>query len=98
MKHTPILRYLYAIHNFVTLNEDIIFVNGVDFLATLSSKTIQFSCEHIPTHTSVQIVSTLNKTIGVYKQSGFILEIDFMEIEFEKFSDEADCVEVNTAA
>ena len=40
--------YFYQLQHFFTLTADVMFVNGVEFLITLSSKTIPVDAEHIP--------------------------------------------------
>ena len=50
-------RYFYGLHQFVTLTTDVVFVNGVPFLVTLSQKIRLFTVELIPSRTYVQLIS-----------------------------------------
>ena len=57
MKYIHIPIYFYTLHKFVTLTAYVMFVNGVDFMNTLSSKIRMFTSEHISTHTDAKISS-----------------------------------------
>ena len=45
----------YEVHMFVTLTADVMFVNGIVFPTTLSSKIILFTVEHISSSTTAQL-------------------------------------------
>ena len=51
----------YQLHRFVTLTEDVMFVNGAAFLTTLSRKIRPITVEHMPSNTAKKICSLLKK-------------------------------------
>ena len=94
----PIPRDFYELHKFVTLTADVMFVNGVAFLTTLSRKIRLFTIEHVPSHTAKQLSSSLNKIVQLYAMGGLIIHAILMNMEFEKVQDELDLVQVDTTA
>ena len=70
LNQTPI--YFYELHKFVTLATDLMFVNVIAFLTTLSRKIILLTVEHIPFHTAAQISIYLTKIVNIYTRVGFI--------------------------
>ena len=94
----PIPRDFYELHKFVTLTADVMFVNGIAFLTTLSRKIRMFTAEHIPTRTGPQLISSLTKVAKLYSRGGFIVRVILMDMEFEKVADDFDLIQVNTTA
>ena len=92
----PIPRDLYEIQKFVTSTADVMFVNGISFLATLSRKIRFFTVEHISFCTTVQKSSYLAKIVNIYKKVYFTVWFILMDMEFEKVSDDMELVQVNT--
>ena len=88
----------YELHKFVTLTVNIMFVNCVAFLTTLSRKIRLFTIEHVPIHTVKQLSISLNKIVQLYARGGFIIHVIFIDMEFEKVQDELGLVQVNTRA
>ena len=58
-EYTEIPRDFYELHKFVTLTDDVIFMNGVAFLTTLSQDIRLFTYEHVPSHTAKQLIRSL---------------------------------------
>ena len=58
-EETYVPRYFYGLHKFVTMTADVIFVNKVHFLVTLSKYIRLFTIEFLPSRTSVQLISYL---------------------------------------
>ena len=75
-------RDFYELHKFLTLTVDVMFVNGIAFLTTLSRKVIFLTIKHIPSHTAAHISSSLTKIVNIYKRGGF--RVIFIDIYFEK--------------
>ena len=98
MELTQIPRDLYELHKFVTLTEDVIFVNGIEFLTTLSRKIKFLAVEHIPPHTAEHIRSLLTKIVNIYTRGGFLVRVVLIDMDFEKVSDDLELVQVNTTA
>ena len=57
--HMSIPDNFHQLHHFVTLTADIMFVNGVPFLTTLSRNIRIFTSEHVPTCTGKQLASSI---------------------------------------
>ena len=91
-------RDFYELHKFVTLTADVMFVNGIPFLVTMS-RTIKFrTAEFAPSRTKKQLARLLRRVCMLYGRGGFVVRVILMDMEFEKVSDEIGLVEVNTAA
>ena len=59
MEETSIPRYFYGLHKFVTLTADVMFVNGIPFLVTLSRKIRLFTVEFLPSRTAATCLVVL---------------------------------------
>jgi hypothetical protein len=88
----------HRLHRFVTLTGDVMFVNGVAFLVTLSRDIRLVTAEFTPSCTAKQLGSSLMKVVrGMYERNGFVVNAILMDLEFEKVKDECPQVEINTA-
>ena len=76
---------------------DVIFVNGIEFLTTLSRDIRLFTSVQFPYNTDKQLSSYLIK-VTKYSRGGFIVRVILMDMEFEKVADEVVLVEVKTTA
>ena len=83
-EYTKIPRNLYELHKFVTLAADVMFVNDVQFLVTLSRDIRLFTAEFLPSCTSKQLSSLLNNIVKFYARGGFVVRLVFMDMDFEK--------------
>ena len=72
MVYIPIPRDFYVLHNFLTLRAYVMFVNCLPFFIMLSRKIKMFTAEYIPTQTSAQLSSILNKIVKLYSRNGFV--------------------------
>ena len=63
----------YKLNKYVTLMVDVMFVNGVDFLTTLSRSIRLFTAEHVPYRTTAQLSNFSKK-----KESSSITKEDFL--------------------
>ena len=72
----------------MTLTADIMFVNGVAFLMTLSRRIRLVTAEHIPTRTAKQLSSSLDKIVRLYTRGGFTVKVILMDQEFDKVENE----------
>ena len=84
------------IYKGLSLLMQILFLNGVEFLDTLSRKIRPFNDYQIPTCTALQLSNYQNKIIRLCKLYGFTSEKIVIGMESEKVSDKVDYVEVNT--
>ena len=91
-------RDFYALHHFVTLTADVMFVNGIPFLTTLSRKIQLRTAEFLPSRTASQLSKSLKKVMRLYYRGGFNVRVILMDMKFVKLADEFDVVEINTTA
>ena len=68
MEKLQIPNDFYQLHRFVTLAADVMFVNGVEFLTTLSRKIRLITAEHIPSPTEKQLGILLNTIVKLYRR------------------------------
>ena len=54
-EYTDIPRDFYKLHKVVTFTADVMFVNGIAFLATLPQDIRLFTCEHVPSRMAKQL-------------------------------------------
>ena len=68
-------------HRFVsmTLTADVMFVNGMPLLITLSRRIRLLTVEHIPSRTVNQLGSSLNKIVNLYDPGGFVVNVVLMD-------------------
>ena len=97
-EYIGIPRDIYERHMLVTLTADVMFVNGIAFLVTLSRDIRLFSCEHVPSRTAKQLSNSFKKNLWIYARGGFKVRTIMMDMEFEKVKDQLGMVEVNTTA
>ena len=97
-EYLRIPRDFYELHKFVTLTADVMFVNGIPFLVTMSRKIKFRTAEFAPSRTKKQLARLLRRVCMVYGRGGFVVRVILMDREFEKVSDEIGLVEVNTTA
>jgi hypothetical protein len=88
----------HRLHKFVILTADVMFVNGIAFLITLSWKLRLATVEQLPTRTATQLSNSLTKIVRLYACTGFIIRIIIMDQEFDKVKDTNEMVEINTTA
>ena len=88
----------YKLHRFVTLTADIMYVNGVPFLTTLSRKISMRTAEHIQSRSAASLSRALIKVIKLYARGGFTVNLIMMDQEFATLESTFDIVEINTTA
>ena len=72
----------HILQYFVNLTADLIFVNGVLLLTTLSRKIRLVTAEHITTVTAKQLGSSLTKVVNLYARGGSLVNIILMDQDF----------------
>ena len=65
-EYTQIPRDCYELHKFVTLAADVVFVNDVQFLVTLSRDIRLFTAQFLPYRTAKKLSSLLNNIVKFY--------------------------------
>ena len=59
----------------MTLTEEVMFVNYVDFMFTLSRNIRLFTAEHVPSCTASQLSNSLNRIVNLYYQGLFVVGV-----------------------
>ena len=90
--------FLLLVKN-VTLLADVMFVNKVPFLITVSRKIKFITVEFLSSRTAKQLSKKLKRILRLYGRAGLTVHTILMDMEFDKVADalEGDIV-VNTAA
>ena len=83
---------------FVTLTADVMFVNSLPFLVTMSCRIRLITVEYTPSRTAKQLGSSITKVVHLYAIGGFVINIVLMDQEFDKIFDEVPKLEINTTA
>ena len=82
-------RDFYQLNKFLTLTADVMFVSGISFLVTFSGKIRIITSEYVPSRM---------KIVNTYACGGFLIELAFMDMEFEMVQYKLAIIEVNTTA
>ena len=69
-EETYVPRYFYGVQKFVTLTADVMFVNRLPFLVTLSQSIQLFTVELLPIHTDAQLIIHLTNVFRHYARGG----------------------------
>ncbi len=71
MDYVEIPRDFVDMHKYVTLVADVMFVNGLPFLVTLSRGISLVTVEYLPSRTAKRLALTLERVIKVYIRERF---------------------------
>ncbi len=85
-------------HKYVTLAMDVLFVNGLPFLVTLSRGISLATIEYLPSRTAKCLVHTLRRVFRVYGTGGYVIQMTLMDIDFEKLKPMLPEIALNTTA
>jgi hypothetical protein len=85
-------------HEYVTLAVDVMFVNGLPFLVTLSRGISLVTIEFLPSRTAKRLVHTLRREFRIYRTGGYVIQMTLMDIEFEKLKPMLPEIVLNTTA
>jgi hypothetical protein len=80
------------------ITAEVMSINGIAFLTTLSQKLQLSTVEQLPSRTATKLSNSLTKIVRLYARTGFIVRIIMMDQEFDKVEDACDMVEINTTA
>jgi hypothetical protein len=69
----------HRLHRFVMITADVMFVNSIAFLTTLSQKLRLSTVEQLPSRTAMQLSNSLTKIVRLYAPIGFIVRIIMMD-------------------
>jgi hypothetical protein len=98
MDYVDIPRAILDMHLCVTLVANVMFVNGISFLVTVSRNINLITIEHAPHCTAAKLCYLLERIIRVYARAGFTIQTILMDNEFEKVKDNIPMVNLNTPA
>ena len=93
-------RAIYECYKYVTLTADVMFVNGIAFLVSISRGIRFYTCEHVPNRKAKQLAHSLRRIVNLYARGGYRVRTIMMDMEFEKVKDQEgmELVDVNTTA
>jgi hypothetical protein len=80
--YVQIPRDSVKMHKYVTLADDLMFVNGLPFLVTSSRGISLVTIEYLPSRTAKRLVHTLRRVFRVYGTGGYVIQMTLMDIEF----------------
>ena len=83
-EYLKISEHFYKLNNFVMLADDVIFVNGYEFMVPSARNLRLLTIEHILIQIYEQLSKILNKLINLYGRGGFIIRVIMMYTEFDK--------------
>ena len=91
---------LYERHKYVTLTVDVMFVNGIAFLVSLSRGIRIHTYEHVPNLKALQLSRPIKRIINLYARGGFTVRTIMMDMKFKKVKDQKgmELVDINTTA
>ena len=79
---------IYERYKYVTLTADVMFVNGIAFLVSLSRRSRFYTCGHVLNRKAKQLAHSLQKIVNLYARGGYRVRTIMMDMEFEKVKDE----------
>ena len=85
-------------HRNVTVTADIMFVNGLPFLITLSRAINLVTIEFASTRTAANLTKLLTRVVDVYAAAGFKVQTVLMDMEFQCLQPLMPQIIVNTTA
>ena len=94
-----ITRDFLALYRFLSLVEDVIFVNNVTFLITMSHGNKSVTFEYLSSRTSKELSKKLKGVIKLYGQGSTIVQTVLMDMELDSTKDKLmGMTVVNTSA
>ena len=86
--YVAIPRDFLALHKYVNLVADVMFVNNTTFLTTMSPVIKFMTVEHIPSSKDKQLSKNLKITMKLYSRGRIIVQTILMDMEFDSTKDE----------
>ncbi len=96
--HVKIPTAILEQHQRVTLAVDIMFVNGVPFLVSISRGINLVTAEHTPSRTTKQLAAGIKRVMDLYSRRGSQVGNVLMDNKFEKLRVLIPILIVNTTA
>lgn len=95
---TPLPAHVVERNKYVWLAGDVMFIDGLPFVVTVSRRIKFITAHYLPTRTSEHLAASLKETIGIYHRGGFRVQVILMDGEFEKIKPLLPNVVVNTTS
>jgi len=96
--YVDIPRALVDINKQVTLAVDVMFVNSVPFLVSVSRAINLITIKHAPKCTATKLGDLIQHILRVYARAGFTVQTVLMDNEFEKLRDRVPMLALNIPA
>jgi hypothetical protein len=96
--HVEISRAILERHQRDTLAVNVMFVNGVPFLVSISRGINLVTKEHTPSRTTKQLAAGIRRVMDLYSRGGFQVGTALMDNEFESLRNLVPILVVNTTA
>ena len=85
-------------HKFISIADDVFFVDGIVFLLTVAIKLKFVTVEHTPVRTAKSLVKNNKRVQQVYDRAEFTVRYIMMDGEFEKVKELLLTIVCNTTA
>jgi hypothetical protein len=86
------------LHKYVTIVADVMFVNGLSFLVTLSRGISLVMIKLLPSRTAKRPSNSMERVIRIYGLAILIVKMSMMDMKFKKLRDLLPNVALNTTA
>jgi hypothetical protein len=86
------------LHKYMTIVADVMFVNGLPFMVTLSRGISLVTIEFLPSRTAKHLACSVEQVVRIYGGDGFIVQTSMMDMEFEKLKDLMPNIALSTTA
>jgi hypothetical protein len=98
LDHITIPRAILERHQWVTLASDVMIVNGVPFLVSISRGLNLITAKYTPSRTAKQLAVGIRRVMDVYSRGGFVVGTILADNEFEPLRILLPILAVNTTA
>ena len=82
--YIDITRDFLKLHKYVTIVVDVMFVDNIPCLITMSSGIRFITFDHVPTHTAKQISRIIKRIIRLYSRGNMVVQTILMDMYFGK--------------
>jgi hypothetical protein len=96
--YVQIPRIILERYQLVTLEVDVMIVNGVPFLVSVFRGLNLITAEFTPTCTSKALASKIDQIAHLYARGGFTVGMVLMDNKFKKLCPLIPCLDINTTA
>ena len=83
-EYVAVPKELVSRHKYISMADDVFFVDGISLLLTVTIKLKFVTVEHTPFRTAKSLVKHIKRVLQVYDRAGFNVRYVMMDGEFEK--------------